>query len=206
VFGENRHQAEDQRQFAIIGMGKIEADGVGIDDFGFFDLGVIGAVVRPAVIAKELPREDDVLGGDRNAVGKMRGGIKREGDEGPGIVGLDALRHQAVERERLVVPARHQAFDDIAADRLHGEALHDQRVEAVERAEHAFDHASAFRRLGVGVRHNGKIARHGGRAVHGDSGRGLGRAKWHRAADQAAQRKPARRSRAPQQLESAKAG
>ena len=85
-----------------------------------------------------------------------------------GIVGFDAARQQAVERERLVVAARHQALDDVAAHRLQGETLDDERIEAVERAEHALDDPPALGRVGIGIGQRGKVVRHGRRAMHGD--------------------------------------
>ena len=134
-------------------------------------------MVRPAVVAQQLPGEHDVVGSDRHAVGKMRRRIEREGDVASRIVGLDRARQQAVERERLVIAARHQAFDYIAADRLHGVALDDQRIEAVESAEHALDDAAAFRRIGIGIGHGREIVRQSRRAMHGDgvSRRGVSR-------------------------------
>ena len=165
---QHRHQADDQRQFAIVRAGKIEAHRARAENFGFFDLGVVGAVVRPPVIAQQLQREGNVIRGDGDAIGEMRRGIEREGHEGSRIVGFDALRQQTVKRKRLVVAARHQALDHVAAHRLHGEALDDQWIEAVEGAEHAFDQAAAFRRVRVGIGNRRKILRHGRRAMHGD--------------------------------------
>ena len=137
VLRQDRHQAEDQRQFAVVAAGEVEAHGARIETLGLADLGVIGAVIGPAVIAQQLPGKHDVVGRHRRAVGKMRRGIEPERDVAPRVVGLDRAREQAVEREGLVIAARHQAFEHVAADRLHGEALDDERIEAVERAEHA---------------------------------------------------------------------
>ena len=134
-------------------------------------------MVRPAVVAQQLPGKHDVVGSDRHAVGKMRGRIEGEGDVASRIVGFDRSRQQAVERERLVVAARHQAFDYIAADRLQRVALDDQRIEAVESAEHALDDAAAFRRIRIGIGHGREIVRQSRRAMHGDgvSRRGVSR-------------------------------
>ena len=125
-------------------------------------------MIGPAVIAQQPPREHHVVGGDRRAVGKVRRGIERECHVAARVVGFDGARQQAVERERLVVVARHQALDDVTAHRLHGEALHDEWIEAVESAEHALDDAAALRRIGIGIRQGDKILRHGRRAMHGD--------------------------------------
>ena len=169
VFRQYRHQRDDQRQFAVAAFGKIEPHGARIENLGLGDLGIVGAVIRPAVIAQKLPREGDVLGGDRRAVGKMRRRIEREGHEAARIVGVDGARQQAVERERLVIAARHQALDHVAADRLHREALDDHRIEAVEGAEHALDQPAALGRVGVGIGKRDKAVSHGRFAVHGDS-------------------------------------
>ena len=108
-------------------------------------------MIGPAVVAQKLPREHHVLGGDRRAVGEMRRRIEREGDVTPRLVGLDGPRQQSIERERFVIAARHQALDHKAADRLHGETLDDERIEAVERAEHALDQPAALWCVGVDI-------------------------------------------------------
>ena len=51
MFGQHRHQAEDQRQLAVVGAGEIEAHGQAVERFGLGDLGVILSMVGPAVIA-----------------------------------------------------------------------------------------------------------------------------------------------------------
>src|SRR5262249_2262745 len=144
VFGENRHEPEDQRQFTVAALGKIEAHRPLADNFGLADFDVILAVVVPTLVAQEFPREDHVLGRDRRSVGEARRGVKREGDVTARCIGLDCLRHQAVERERLVIAARHQALDHVAADGGRGKSLDDERIEAVESAEDAPRYASAL--------------------------------------------------------------
>ena len=72
MLGEHRHQPEDEGQLAVVAAGKIEAHRALADRLGFGDLGVIGAVVGAAVVAQELPGEDDILGGDGLAVGEFR--------------------------------------------------------------------------------------------------------------------------------------
>ncbi len=177
---QDRHQAEDQRQFAVVAAGEVEAHGARIETLGLADLGIIGAVIGPAVIAQQLPGEHDVVGRDRRAVGKMRRGVEPERDVAPRVVGLDRAREQAVEREGLVIAARHQTFEHVAADRLHGEALDDERIEAVERAEHALHQRSALGRVGIGVGRGDKILRHGRGAMHGDGvGGRVGRGRRH---------------------------
>ena len=148
---QHRHQAEDQRQLAIVGAGQIEAHDALRQRLGLGDLDVIGAVVGPALVAQKLPGKDHVLGGHRFAVGELRGGIEREGDVGAVGVGLDGAGEQAVEREWLVIAARQQAFDHVAADLRQREAFDDERVEAVEGAEHALRQSAALGRRRIGV-------------------------------------------------------
>ena len=168
VFRQDRHQAEDQRQFAVAGIGKIETHDAGTENFRFGHSRVISAVIGPAVVAQQLPGEHYILGGHRRAVGKMRRRIEGEGDEASRRVGLNRARQQTVQREWLVITARHQAFDDVAAHRLNRETLDDKRIEAVKRAEHALDQPAALRRIGIDIGQRGKVVGEGGRAMHGD--------------------------------------
>ncbi len=52
VLGDDRHQAEDQRQFAVIGAGQIEMHAAFADDFRGANFLVVDAEKRPAVIAQ----------------------------------------------------------------------------------------------------------------------------------------------------------
>ena len=169
VLGQYRHQAEDERQFAVAGVAEIETHGALIERLGAGDLGIIGAVIGPAVIAQKLPGKDHVGGCHRRAVGKARRRIEREGDITARIVGFDRAGEQAVERERLVVTARHQALEHVAAQRLRRQAFDDERIKTVERAEYALHHAAAFGRFGIRIRHHGKIAGQSRVAMHGDA-------------------------------------
>ena len=129
-------------------------------------------MIGPAVIAQQLPGKDHIVGGHRHAVGKARRRIEGESDVAARVVGLDRARQQAVEGERLVIATRHQAFEDVAADRLGGETLDDERIEAVEGAEHALHHAAALRRIGIDIVGRGKPVGHRRSPMHGD---GVGR-------------------------------
>jgi hypothetical protein len=97
-----------------------------------------------------------------------------EGDEVPVVVGLDGFGEQSVERERLVLAARHQAFDGVAAlkavasDLLHGNAPDDHRIEAVEGAKQAPDQPSALGRISIEVGQVGEIGGYRRTAMHGD--------------------------------------
>ena len=173
---QHRHQAEDQRKLAIVA-GELETDRIRSDRLRLDHLAVIDAVVRASLVAQQLPREQDVVGRDRLAVGKSRGRIELERHEAARAVGNDAARNQSVERERLVEAARHQALDDMAADdecatrRPHPQgrkALHDERVEAVEGAEHTLDQPAALGRGWIDVAEMRKPLRQRRLAVHGD--------------------------------------
>jgi hypothetical protein len=169
VAGEHRHQSEDERQLAIFAAGKVEAHGTLADRFGLGDLGVVGAMVGASFVAQKLPGEDHVLDRDRLAVGEPRRRVEMKGDVAALRVGLDRARDQAIEREGLVVAARHQALDHVATDRRRGDALHDEGIEAVERAEHALHEAPAPGGGGIGIGQPGKARGQRRLAVHGDT-------------------------------------
>ena len=120
------------------------------------------------MVAQELPGEQHVFGGDLLAVGEARAGIETERDIAPLVVGLDGFGEQAVERERFVLAARQQALDHVGADRLHGQSLHNERIEAVEGAEEAPGQPAALGGIGVGIGHVGEIGRQRRLAMHGD--------------------------------------
>ena len=124
---QDRHQAEDQRQLAVVGAAEIEPHRERVGRLGLCDLGIILPVIGAALVAQQLPRKQHVLRRDRLAVGEARLGVEVEGDIAARVVGLDALGQQAVERESLVIAARHQALDHVAPDLLNGEAPDDQR-------------------------------------------------------------------------------
>ena len=168
VLRQHRHQPEDQRQLAVVGAGQIEPHLASGERLGLGDLGVVGAEVRPALVAQQLPGKDHVLGRDRLAVGKLRRGIDLERDIGALGVGLDGPRQQAIERERLVIAARHQAFDHVAAHLRQREALHDERIDAVEGAEDAVREPPALGRLWIGIADAVEARGLGRLAVHGD--------------------------------------
>ena len=105
----------------------------------------------------------------------MCGRIEAKGHVAARFVGLDRARQQPVERERLVVTARHEAFDHVTAEVLHGETFDDERIKAVEGAKHALHQPAALRGIGVGIRKFDKIVRHRRRAVHGDGVSGFRR-------------------------------
>jgi hypothetical protein len=89
-----------------------------------------------------------------------------EGDIAARVVGLDAFGQQAIERESLVIAARHQALDHEAPDLLNGDAADDQGIEAVEGSEDTPDQPPALWRIGIGVRHVREVAGEGRCAMH----------------------------------------
>ena len=103
----------------------------------------------------------------------MRRRIEPKGHVAARFVGLDCARQQPVKRERFVVTARHEAFDHVAAEVLDSETFDDERIEAVEGAEHALYQPAALRGVRIGIRKLDKIVRHGRGAVHGDGVSGL---------------------------------
>ena len=111
MLGQYRHQAEDQRQLAVVGAAKIEPHRERVGRLGLCDLGIILAMVGTAVVAQQGPGKQHVFGEDRLPVREPRPGIEMEGDVAPDVVGLHALCQQTVEREGLVIAPRHQAFD-----------------------------------------------------------------------------------------------
>ena len=66
---EDRHQAEDQRQFAIWALGiEHEAHGARTEPLHAHDLAVVEAVIGTPARLQRLPRENDIFDGDRPAV------------------------------------------------------------------------------------------------------------------------------------------
>lgn len=171
---QDRHQSEDQREFAIVRAGKVETHGAFVDDFRLRHLGIIGAEIRPAFVTQKLPREHHVLRRHRIAVGKSGARVDPEGDSATRVVGLHALRQQSVERERFVVAACQQTFDHVAADALCRQSLDDEGVETVEGAEHTLDQPTALGGRRVGIANVIEALGQGGVAVHGDGMAGLG--------------------------------
>ncbi len=171
---KHRHQSEDERKLAVVAAGEIEAHRLLADRLGLGDLGVIGAMIWPAFIAQKLPGEDDVLGGDRFAVGELRGGVEVESDVAALGVGLDRTRDQPIKRKWLVIAASHQALDHVTADRRRRDALYDEGIEAVEGAEHALYQATALGCGGVGIGQVREALGQRRRAMHRNGVPGLG--------------------------------
>ena len=165
---EHRHQAEDECKLAIVAAGEIEAYRLLADRFRFGDLGVVSAMVRPPLVAQQLPGKDHVLGGDRRSIGKFCRRIEVERHVAALGIGFHPTRNQSVKCKRLVIAARHQAFDHVVANRGRSDALHDERVETVEGAEHPLHQAAAFGGIGVGVGQAGEARGPSRFTVHGN--------------------------------------
>ncbi|CEG08027.1 hypothetical protein BN961_01435 [Afipia felis] len=125
------------------------------------------------MVAHQLPGEQHILRGNGGAVREPCRRVDVEGDISAGVVGIDAVGEQAVERERLVVVARHQALDHVAADLLHRDAPHDEGIQAVERAEQAPGQAATFRSVWIGIGEILKVIWQRRFAMHGNRGERL---------------------------------
>ena len=180
MFGEDRHQSEDQRQFAIIRTGKIETNRSFTDALGLRHLDVVGTVVRPAFVTQQFPRENHVIRRHGFAIGKTRRRIDRERHVTPRVVRLDAIGEQAVQREWFVIAARQEALDCVAADIGRHEAFDDQVIEAVESAEHAERQLATLARRGIGIGRRAEIGWPGRLALHGDGVAGQSGLAGHR--------------------------
>jgi len=154
---EHRHKSDDKGQLTVVGAGKVEAYRLRVGRFGFGDLDVISAEIRSPFIAQQLPGKNHVSRRHRPAVGEASRRIDSETDVGARGVGRDAVGQQAVERERFVVAAGEQAFDDVTPHMCGRQSFHDERVKAVEGAEHALRQVPAFRRLRIGVGRMGEV-------------------------------------------------
>ena len=162
VFRQNRHQAEDQRQLAIVAAGEIETHFTGAKGLRLDDLGIIEAVIGAALVTQELPGKYDVLGRHRLAVGESRCRIELERHIAARLIGVDCARDQPIKRERLVIAARHEAFDHLAADdidvadqwgahALRHQAPRDKGIDAFKSAQHALNQAAALRCVGIDI-------------------------------------------------------
>jgi hypothetical protein len=167
VARQDRHQPEQQRSLAVARQSEGEAHAAVADLLGRRHLAVVRAVIEPALLLEERVAEQNVLGRNRTSVGEPGFGPEVERDERAIGGELDALRNQAVERERLVAAARHQALEHVLAQARRRDAPVDEGVEAVEAAQHAENEAAAAGSVRV---HIGKVADPGGMlwcAVHG---------------------------------------
>ena len=112
--------------------GEVEPDPVRIRDLDRLDLAEARAVERLAVLLQQLEGEPHVLGGQRMPVREARPRVEVERDGAAVLRHLDGAGDKAVEGERLVQGAHHQALQHVAGHGVRRDAEHDQRIEAVE--------------------------------------------------------------------------
>ena len=164
---QHRHQAEDQRQLAVGGAAEIEPHGERVRAprpwRPWNNTGGDWAGPGRAAASQENSTSSAVTGLPSE---KRAAGVEAEGDIAARVVGLDAPGEQAIEREGLVIAARHQAFDHKTPDLLDGDAADDEGIEAVEGSKQAPDQPAALRRIGIGVGHVRETGRQGRFAVH----------------------------------------
>ena len=125
--------------------------------------------------------DDDRTRLDREAVHAYLGGVSywAEGrsrarqeeliDASARVVGLYGIGEQAIQREWFIIAARHQALEHIAADLWQRDALHDQRIEAVERTQPSPHQTAALWRIGIGISEMIKAGRQRRLSMHGDA-------------------------------------
>src|SRR5262245_5096239 len=148
---QHRHKSDDERQFAVVSIGKIEAHRACIGRFGFGDLDVVSPEIRPTFIAQQFPGKNHIGRRHRFAVREAGGRIDAETDIRARRICRYAIGQQAVQRERFVVTASKEAFDDVAPHVGGWQSFHDEGVEAIEGAEHAVRQVPALRCLRIDV-------------------------------------------------------
>src|SRR5262249_1463517 len=144
MFGQHRHETENEGKLAIIAAGKLESHAIFVDDFCFYHLDIVTSVIRTSFVTQQLPRKNDILRRNRLAVGKLRFWIETKSYIAALRVSFHILRNKSVQREWLIEATRHQAFHDVAADCLRSDPLHDERIEAVKCPKNPLNQPSAF--------------------------------------------------------------
>ena len=84
---QHRHHRQNQRQFAIVGAGEIEADGQVVGRFDVSDQRVGGALRGKPLGLEQIEGKDDVGRGDPLSVGKAGGRVEVKGDAIARVVG-----------------------------------------------------------------------------------------------------------------------
>ena len=151
VAGQNRHEAHDERHLAVAASFEGELHAAFANLFRSRDLCVIEPMVGAALALKERPGEQHILRRDRRPIGKSRLRAKLESDPAPVFRRLDAFGNKPVKRERFVIAAREKRLVNIVPHARDRSALHDERIEAVERAEHAEPQSAALRSVRVNI-------------------------------------------------------
>ncbi len=122
VFGQNRHQREDERQFAVGRAGQIIAHRQRVRRVDRFDQAEGDALLRSAFGFQKIEGKQHIRRGERGAVGEMRARIEMEGHMLAVRVEVDGARDLPVKREGLVLRAGHQCLEDVADQPLRGRA------------------------------------------------------------------------------------
>ena len=164
---QDRHDRERQRQLAVVGAGKVISHGPVIRRVDAFHQRKGGALLRAPLGLEQVEGEHDVGRGDWRSVRELGGRIEMEDDLVARRIGFDALRDEAIERERLVGGARHQRLIDVADEALRcRQSLDVVRVQAVEGAEISEVEGAALGRLRIDVRQVVEVGRQGRLAMH----------------------------------------
>src|SRR5262249_59846950 len=138
---------DDKRKFTIVCAGEIETNCERVCRLRFHHLCIIGAEIGPTFIAEQLPRKNYVSRSHGPAVRKTCGRINGEGHETTRGVGSNAVSKKSIQRERLIITAREQTFDDVTAPIGCGQPFDDKRVEAIEGADDALHKLATLRRV-----------------------------------------------------------
>ena len=171
----DRRHRDDERKFPVrqVVEGELDAVVAGLLQLG--DLLHAIRIGRAALVGEDIVGEQHVVGRDRLAVRPFRFRIEMELDRLAVVAHIGRVGEQAVEREGLVHVALHQRLEDqIAEDRVdHAacrgtQAFQDERVEVVERPDHAIGDRAALGRLRVGIVEMGVVRRQRRLALHGD--------------------------------------
>ena len=149
--GQHWHEADDERHLAIAASLEGELHAALANLFRSRNLCVIEPVVGAALGFEERPGEQHILRRDWRPVRESRLRAKLESDPAPVFRRLDALGNESIKREGFVIAAREKGLVNVIPHARDRSALHDERVEAVERAEHAKPQSPALRRVRVDI-------------------------------------------------------
>ena len=166
MFRQYGHRRHDQRHLAIAAGIEYEAYRQIRHAIRTHDLLVRIAMVRTTPLAQRLHRKNHVVGGDRFAVREPRRGIEMKRHRRSVRRHLHGLGNEAVHRERLVEPARHERLVNPLANTGDGFAADDERVECIERSRLPENDTPSLRRVRIGVIEMGEACRVFRRAMH----------------------------------------
>ena len=101
MLGQDRHLAQDQRQFTAFAVTEVEVHGVAVDGGDAVDIAVVGAVEGLPLGGQRLEAEYHVLGVHGFAVMEARFGAQVELDPAPFGVQADTLGQEPIHGEGL---------------------------------------------------------------------------------------------------------